>query len=609
MGNQSSQPASSTQSLEYVINHTISNYIRSQNFIDMKNLSKLEYCDKLVVLTSKIINQYLDDTTIKYLAQKKGILGEKLVKEQVLAIDKDQLDNLDIKNTVKKRRICIGLAKHYVQIANLFAAIASTINPKFNIEDNSGNITSVDLKDKSDIPDDVPIKITKSSLCSRRVASLLNNQDLQTLEEQIKSGTVEINPDFCSITCNNCPDIKNLAEEPGIPELERLYYDKYDYDTGEFDKMTDTMKTLYKSDVDELYKIFTGNDSVPETVTKFSDIKLKDYYQTSGCEDGTYSLPVKGTAINYQFYQYIDNIKSMMESTKGYHDKLLKILDQLFSFDLNPDTKEVTVVINPNITDVLLKSLTNQTILIISNLYASCERKFTKGINIYTSIAKKQLLKTSSAQIKNLNQVQDELLNPETANVPDTVVEPDPNTLETDPNTEKSDPNIKKSDPNTLETDPATIETDPDIKETDPATIETDLNTMETDPATIETDPNTEKSDPNTEKSDPDTIETDPDTVEPKTSIPRVTIEEEPSDSIKLLETLDKLQIKETNNLEEREKADLAKLISQDPTIFDTAQTATPSKVVPIDLENRIKKETDTVGRSNKPLITLPTQP
>ena len=77
---------------------------------------------------------------------------------------------------------------------------------------------------------------------------------------------------------NNCPDIKNLAEEPGIPELERLYYDKYDYDTGEFDKMTDTMKILYKSDVDELYKIFTGNDSVPETVTQFSDIKLKDYY-------------------------------------------------------------------------------------------------------------------------------------------------------------------------------------------------------------------------------------------------------------------------------------------------------------------------------------------
>ena len=53
-----------------------SKYIRSQNFNDMKNLSKLEYCDKLIILTSKIINKYLNENDVKFLSQKKGITGE-----------------------------------------------------------------------------------------------------------------------------------------------------------------------------------------------------------------------------------------------------------------------------------------------------------------------------------------------------------------------------------------------------------------------------------------------------------------------------------------------------------------------------------------------------
>ena len=33
-------------------------------------------------------------------------------------------------------------------------------------------------------------------------------------------------------------EIKLLVEEPGIPELEKLYYDKYDDDNGGFKGMT-----------------------------------------------------------------------------------------------------------------------------------------------------------------------------------------------------------------------------------------------------------------------------------------------------------------------------------------------------------------------------------
>ena len=55
MGNvQTTQPR---KSLEDVVNKVVSKYITSQNFMDMKNLSKLEYCDKLIILTSKIIEK------------------------------------------------------------------------------------------------------------------------------------------------------------------------------------------------------------------------------------------------------------------------------------------------------------------------------------------------------------------------------------------------------------------------------------------------------------------------------------------------------------------------------------------------------------------------
>ena len=227
----------------------------------MKNLSKLEYCDKLIILTSKIINKYLNENDVKFLSQKKGITGESMTREKVLAIDRDSLDKYDISNTVKKRRICIGLAKHYVQIANLFAAIASTINPLYDYIDKKGNEITVGLDEKDTIPKDANTKISRSNFCSNRVAALLNNQDIETFEESYKK-TVSLNPNICEFNCSTCPAIKTVDEEPGIPELEKLYYDKYDYDSGEFIGMTPDMAKIYEKNVKDFYKIFTGNDSM-----------------------------------------------------------------------------------------------------------------------------------------------------------------------------------------------------------------------------------------------------------------------------------------------------------------------------------------------------------
>ena len=49
-------------------------YILTQNFQDMKKLTQKEYCDKLVILTKDVLDKYMNQEEIKYLAQriKKG---------------------------------------------------------------------------------------------------------------------------------------------------------------------------------------------------------------------------------------------------------------------------------------------------------------------------------------------------------------------------------------------------------------------------------------------------------------------------------------------------------------------------------------------------------
>ena len=71
MGN--TQIKQSNETLSEVIDKIAFKYISKQNFQDLKNLSKLEYCDKLIILTSKILNKYLDATDIKFLSQKKRL--------------------------------------------------------------------------------------------------------------------------------------------------------------------------------------------------------------------------------------------------------------------------------------------------------------------------------------------------------------------------------------------------------------------------------------------------------------------------------------------------------------------------------------------------------
>ena len=79
----SKDPETENMNIENVIDYIATKYITQSDFTELQNLHKAEYCDKLVILTSKVIKQFLNDIEIEYLDQRTK-QGMKLIKWQKL---------------------------------------------------------------------------------------------------------------------------------------------------------------------------------------------------------------------------------------------------------------------------------------------------------------------------------------------------------------------------------------------------------------------------------------------------------------------------------------------------------------------------------------------
>ena len=479
MGNTQSAKTSKKKTLEEIVDYIASNYILTQNFKDMENLANMSYCNKLVILTSKIIEKNLTNLEIEFMTQRmqKGKEINEMVKDKLMFFQQDNLVNLDVTNKTQKRRMCIGLAKFYVKIAQVFAAIVTTINPTyiFKVENtNSDTFTSpqkdegdapsiktegdappiktegdapsiktegeiegdappikteddalikiggndelkeVDLTQKHKLPENAKANTERINICSQRINALLNGEDYNVdVNKQVK-----VNPKFCDINNDkNKSKTKTLFSEPGIPELEKLYFDKYDYDNGGFIGMTKDMREkIYEKDVETFYKVFTGNDKMPEgtnntPIKKFSQIELHDYKKLEGCKpDGLYTKPYTGTLKDKLIAKYAQHINLMMNKANKNQEKLFEYIDKLFSFNLNDQTKEKDIIINPNLTEKKLQIIVEDVRKIIFGLYKDCELDFSEGLKIFELMVEKTIKDTMVHQITNLEKDRDEVL-------------------------------------------------------------------------------------------------------------------------------------------------------------------------------------------------------
>ena len=409
MGNQLSiindnklKPKMLSQHLDYIA----TNYILTMDFKSLRELYKPEYCNNLVILTSDILQRYYTELEVTYLAQrlKHGETVNEHDTDNIIFFDKNKLLDHDIKSSIKKKRICQSIAKFYVKIAHIFAAIATTINPVivYKNEENEYETTNIFGKDK--IPINAERSIEKINICENRINSLKNGQNILNVDDNDK---ITIGPKMCdiNISSNNEYD-KTIFDEPGIPELMELYYDDdYNYETGQFNNMSPETKQQFQHDLTLFYNIFTGKSDMPENIKQFSDIKLYDYHNLEKCD-------FKHTSFNGEqlFQKYADNLKMMINTTKKNQHKLLQIINQIFVYTIDPQTNKKHIRVSPSLTDERLQHLVGKTRELIVELYLTCEIDYVNGLKIYEAIVENKILETTQKQIQKLESLSDDLM-------------------------------------------------------------------------------------------------------------------------------------------------------------------------------------------------------
>jgi len=389
-----------------IVDYIATYYILTMDFKSLSKLSEKAYCDKLVILTSEIFERYFNDLEVTFLAQriKNGVEVNELNTQKVKFINKDSLEDLDVSNNVqksiRKKRLCIGIAKFYVKIAHVFAAIVMTINPVYTYKDATGQSVKTSLLEKDTIPKGVDRKLYKLNICDNRIRALKRGE---TISQEF--GDVTIQPRVCDMNLKKDGTTKTLAEEPGIQELLRLYLDdKYDYSTGNFTGMTNETEKQFKKDLQLFYTAFTGEENMPDYIKKFSDIKLRNYSKKPGCQLPNNILNQKYTLNKKDklFVNYANNIKTMIQRASDNQYKLLEIINVLFTYVNDPYTGKRVIRINPKINDSILQSTVVKTRKYIIDLYVKCEADYVTGVKLYEAIVESKIVETTQKQIMHL---------------------------------------------------------------------------------------------------------------------------------------------------------------------------------------------------------------
>ena len=352
--NNKSQPVTNkkhSSSLEQKINQYAADLILRSNFRDMQSLMKKEECDKLVILTSKVIDQHFHKADINMFNSKLNDGNDSVFSEPIEYIKETKLQRETENMQKEKTKLCQGLARYYIKIAHLFAAITQTVNPTYIYDvaepknkyvtryqpstylpsyspskkddkqygglytdylqgsdsvsrTRSPGQTKQKLKLKWDELRELNnyeytkfVKTELNGFCNKRLDVLDPSGILQAPDEH--EALFQIKPEICKSN----ESYKNLERVVGIPDLSELYKDEYDPETKQYSEMSDKMKAQYQEDLENFYKAFTGRKFMPNNIRKFSDIELIDYSKLKGCNKSSSQFPVDYSFVGGTIYK------------------------------------------------------------------------------------------------------------------------------------------------------------------------------------------------------------------------------------------------------------------------------------------------------------------
>ena len=356
--------------------------------------------------------------------------------------------------------------------------------------------------------------ITINSLCGKRIANLMNinsnfnieNFDVQKYDSNL-SAEININPTICE-------NDNNLNDEVGIPELERLYYDLFNFKFGSFNNMSDSAQNDYNNDLLDFYNVFTGSslNNVSELkkldppITKFSDVQI-DYKNILKTTCSKYDNKKNISGRSRDFREYAVRLQTMIKNTKTNQDKLLDILNQLFYVKKNKYPVQITI--NKNLNNQSLDKLLVETRLLIKNMYIQCDKDYRNVLKIFQTIVDKLELTTLTRQEEQMNILSNTTLDSQENTDANEVITTESEEInpdkteetETENNEESEEINPDKTEETETENNEETEEINPDKTE------ETETENKEETENNEETNKSEETEDNEQETDDKKTIE------------------------------------------------------------------------------------------------------
>jgi hypothetical protein len=102
------------------------------------------------------------------------------------------------------------------------------------------------------------------------------------------------------------------------------------------------------------------------------------------------------------FEAYAKNIKQMIQEASANQSKLLDVINDLFTYVIDPYSGKKVIRINPKLTESSLQKVVEKTRRLIINLYVKCEQDYVNGVKLYEVIVESKIFETTQKQINNL---------------------------------------------------------------------------------------------------------------------------------------------------------------------------------------------------------------
>ena len=332
------------------------------------SLSDSGKCEKLIIITSEVLNR-LPFRLISYMDRRHKLFSEKY--ETFNAMDRALLVNtnpeilkeskLDEPNEFRKRQMCVGLARFYVQIGNLFNAVMSTMRP-YNYEntrrtgpENFYDMLTFSLLEgrKTSSSDKMRYETSNMSGFAKKQADMKKK-----LESLLKFGEIVQDLTPGEGICNIRKDIDenkitpmtitgSSATETKIKPsifamVEELYYDIFHQSSSvnpkspQFIAMTAVMKEkIYRNDVQQLYRIVTGGKEPGPEIKTFTDVSkyVNDNEEVTKWCSRNKNMKIKVTddlRRDSGFVEYVQHIRETMAFTSKQRKGIVGLLDRVF---------------------------------------------------------------------------------------------------------------------------------------------------------------------------------------------------------------------------------------------------------------------------------------